>query len=140
MFSQTSEYALRAMICLASLEKAGADTASNERIAQLSRIPAGYLSKVMRALVVGGLVESQRGPRGGFSLVRTPEAITLLDIVRTVDADPTWRRESDMAPDMPETPLRKRLHELTRVLQENLRASTLAQVLADVDDSRADAA
>jgi len=82
MLSQTIEYALRAMIHLASQ---GSAALSAERIAASTHVPAGYLSKVMRDLVVANLVSSQRGPRGGFLLAREPALITLLDIVNAVD-------------------------------------------------------
>lgn len=82
MLSQTVEYALRAMIYLASR---GEPALSAERIAAGTNVPAGYLSKVMRDLVVAGHVTSQRGPRGGFILAREPAQITMLDIINAVD-------------------------------------------------------
>lgn len=82
MLSQTVEYALRAMLHLAT--RAGV-AASTDRIAATTSIPAGYLAKIMRDLVVAGLVTSFRGPGGGFSLARDPAQLTLLDIVNAVD-------------------------------------------------------
>jgi Rrf2 family protein len=82
MISQTVEYALRAMSNLASLQ--GAATTS-EAIAQATRVPQGYLSKIMRDLVCAELVKSFRGPRGGFVLARDANSITVLDIVNAVD-------------------------------------------------------
>jgi Rrf2 family protein len=82
MFSQTVEYALRAMMFLASLPGAAV---SNDRIATGAGVPAGYLSKVMRDLVRAGLVVSSRGPGGGFVLRKDPAATTLLDVVNAVD-------------------------------------------------------
>ncbi|MCK6477286.1 MAG: Rrf2 family transcriptional regulator [Phycisphaerales bacterium] len=82
MFSQTVEYALRAMVCLATSEQ-GPQTA--DEISQRTRLKGGYLSKVMRDLVVAGLVGSQRGPNGGFTLARPPADISILDIVTAVD-------------------------------------------------------
>jgi Rrf2 family protein len=82
MFSQTVEYALRAMMCLA--EREGAPVTA-ERIALQTRVPAGYLSKVMRDLVVASLVSSFRGPGGGFVLARGAADISILDVVNAVD-------------------------------------------------------
>src|SRR5436305_1939367 len=81
MFPQTVEYALRATLYLASL---GGKPASSERIAEHTCVPAGYLSKVMRDLVVSGLVKSFRGPSGGFVLSQAPEDFTILDVVNAV--------------------------------------------------------
>ncbi|MFM9995652.1 MAG: RrF2 family transcriptional regulator [Phycisphaerales bacterium] len=83
MLSQTIEYALRAMTHLATLEREA--TANSESIAQGTRVPKGYLSKVLRDLVVAELVLSQRGPNGGFSLARPPDRISMLEVVNAVD-------------------------------------------------------
>ncbi|HMN41049.1 MAG TPA: Rrf2 family transcriptional regulator [Phycisphaerales bacterium] len=140
MFSQTAEYALRAMICLATLEREGAAAASSERISHLTGIPSGYLSKIMRSLVVGGLVGSQRGPHGGFSLARPARAITLLDVVRAVSADHGVESAPGDNGVGPESPLGQRLRQLTLALQESLRAATIEQVLGEVRQRGGDAA
>ncbi len=82
MISQTVEYAFRAMSFLGSLR---APNATCELISRETRVPRGYLSKVMRDLVCAELVKSFRGPHGGFSLARSAESISLLDIVNAVD-------------------------------------------------------
>src|SRR5689334_15256620 len=82
MISQTIEYALRAMNTLAMLNGAAS---TSEAIAAATQVPQGYLSKVMRDLVRADLVQSFRGPRGGFRLARDPSTISLLDIVNAVD-------------------------------------------------------
>jgi Rrf2 family protein len=82
MFSQTSEYALRAMMALVSND---GRPASSAQIAVSTKVPKHYLSKVLRDLVVAGLVDSQRGPTGGFVLGRSAESISILDIINAVD-------------------------------------------------------
>ncbi|MBK7745655.1 MAG: Rrf2 family transcriptional regulator [Candidatus Obscuribacter sp.] len=81
MISQTSEYALRAMVFLAMRESA----ATGQEIAEVTRVPAGYLSKIMQQLVKAKLVGSQRGIGGGFHLLKTPGEISILDVVNSVD-------------------------------------------------------
>lgn len=83
MFSQTVEYALRAVMHLASLPAGSA--LSSEGIAARTLVPKGYLSKIMRDLVLAQIVTSQRGPNGGFTLARPPSAISILDIMGAVD-------------------------------------------------------
>ena len=56
-----------------------------EEIAQAEDIPQPILSKVLQDLVRKGLLESRRGPGGGFSLSRRPELITLRDVVAAID-------------------------------------------------------
>lgn len=82
MISQTVEYALRAMNCLAGR---GDHAATADVLAAATGAPRGYLSKILRDLVCANLVRSFRGPRGGFTLARPADDITLLDIVNAVD-------------------------------------------------------
>jgi Rrf2 family protein len=81
-FSTTVEYALRAAVCLASHEGQPRTTA---QIAQVTQMPASYLSKVLQLLVRSGTVRSQRGVGGGFSLTKPGSELTVLDIVEAVE-------------------------------------------------------
>lgn len=54
-------------------------------IAKAEDIPLPVLSKVLQELVRKGLLESRRGPGGGFQLSRRPELIALRDIVAAID-------------------------------------------------------
>ena len=82
MFSNTSEYALRAIVNIATNRDRAATAAD---IAKATKVPQSYLSKVLLDLVSAGIVVSQRGPNGGFSLARPPENISVLDVVNAVD-------------------------------------------------------
>lgn len=81
MISQTAEYALRAMVYLALTK--GAST--GQEIADKTKVPAGYLKKIMHQLGRARLVDSQRGVGGGFVLAREARAISILDVVNAVD-------------------------------------------------------
>lgn len=81
-FSQTSEYALRAIVFLAD---SGGAPQTVAQIAAATRVSPGYLSKVMRALVLAGYVNGQRGLGGGFTLAKSSDDISVLDIVDAVD-------------------------------------------------------
>jgi Rrf2 family protein len=129
MFSQTVEYALRAMTCLGARPGAPITT---ETIAQQTQVPAGYLAKVMRDLVVAGLVASQRGPNGGFVLARPAERITVLDIVNAVD--PIERIRSCPAGNPGHEglcSLHARLGSAMAMIEAELRGATLAQIVAE---------
>lgn len=80
--SQTAEYALRAMVWLAAHPTGSQSTL---QIARGTRVPAGYMSKVMQELARADLVRSRPGRAGGFVLVRGPAGITVLDVVNAVD-------------------------------------------------------
>lgn len=81
MFSQTTEYALRAAVCLA--QSPGPQTTA--AIADATQVPPDYLAKILRSLARAGVVHAARGPNGGFVLERPPEQLSILDIVNVVD-------------------------------------------------------
>lgn len=82
MISQTAEYALRAVVFLGS--QVG-QPVTTQRVAAATLVPVGYLSKVLQALGRAGLVEAQRGLRGGYVLARPVDELTVLDVVNSVD-------------------------------------------------------
>ena len=45
-----------------------------------------YLKKIMRQLVVAGLVDSEAGKKGGFVLKRAPKNISLLDVFEAIES------------------------------------------------------
>ena len=83
MISQTAEYALRAIIFLAS--QAG-EPSTTAQLAEETDAPPSYLAKVMKGLNRAGIVGSQRGLHGGFTLAREPHEVTVLEVVNAVDA------------------------------------------------------
>jgi len=82
MFSTTTEYALRAVVWLAAQKDAARTTG---QIAKATDVPTAYLSKVLQTLGKAGIVRSQRGLGGGFSLARGPESLTVLEVINVVD-------------------------------------------------------
>ena len=82
MISQTAEYALRAITHLAlTPQKAQTST----EIAEATQVPSSYLSKVLQSLGRSGLIIAQRGLHGGFTLSKSPQEITVFEIVQAVD-------------------------------------------------------
>lgn len=82
MFSQTAEYALRAVVWLASHSDAPMTTSE---IARATQVPPDYLSKVLWALGRSGLVRAQRGKNGGFTLTAPADQLSILDVINAVD-------------------------------------------------------
>jgi len=82
IFSRPCEYAIRALTHMAA---SPAEITSALEIAKAEDVPLPVLSKVLQELVRKGLLESRRGPGGGFRLSRRPELITLRDIVAAID-------------------------------------------------------
>lgn len=82
IYSKPCEYAIRSLAYLASSTHDGARA---EEIARAERLPAPILSKILQELARKGLLESRRGPGGGFRLARRPKLITLRDVVAAID-------------------------------------------------------
>ncbi len=58
-----------------------------EDLAKIEAVPANYLVQILSELRNGGLISSKRGKQGGYALARTPESVTLYDIVSLVEGD-----------------------------------------------------
>ena len=82
MISQTAEYALRAVVCLAQNPEKPLTTVE---IANYTKVPVPYLSKVLKALTKGEIVISKRGLHGGYILGHPANNLPLLNIINTVD-------------------------------------------------------
>ncbi len=82
MFSQTVEYALRAMVQLAV---EAPDACTTQQIADSTKAPAAYLSKVLQSMRRAGLIHSRRGVGGGVKLARPPKKISLLEVITAVE-------------------------------------------------------
>jgi Rrf2 family protein len=78
-----SDYALRALIELATTTEAGAVSA--EEIGRRQDIPHGFLQAILADLRRAGVVVSLRGQLGGWRLAREPEEISVADAIRAVD-------------------------------------------------------
>ncbi len=81
--TRQADYALRAVIYLSRLKPE--ERAATSQIAQEQKIPPSFLAKIVSQLSVAGLLQTSRGARGGVSLARSPEDITVLDVVEAID-------------------------------------------------------
>ena len=81
--TRQADYAVRAVLYLTQM---GPDhRAATSQIAEEQKIPPSFLAKIVSQLSVAGLLQTSRGARGGVSLARTPEEITLLEVVEAID-------------------------------------------------------
>ncbi|MFP4143766.1 MAG: RrF2 family transcriptional regulator [Phycisphaeraceae bacterium] len=134
MISQTAEYALRAVICLASEPE---EPHTTQAIAKRAQIPQGYLSKVLQALGRAGIVKSQRGLHGGFTLLRDPAEMTALDVVNAVDPIPrlTGCPLGLKAHSEKLCPLHQRLDDAMASVEAALGGATISEMIATGSES-----
>ena len=130
MFSQTVEYALRAVAHLAYEAPAARTT---EQLATATRVPSAYLSKVLQALSRGGIVKSQRGVGGGISLIKSPADLTILEVVNAVE--PVQRIKTCplglKSHGVRLCPLHRRLDDAMAHVEAAFGGTTLAEVLSE---------
>ena len=134
MFSQTVEYALRAVVHLASQAPAGQTT---DQIATATLVPKAYLSKVLQELRRGGVVASQRGVGGGITLVKEPKDLTILEVVNAVE--PILRIKTCplglATHGVRLCPLHRRVDNAMGMVEQAFQNTTLAEILADPSPS-----
>ena len=85
MLSNSCKYGIRAVVYLASRH-----TRNNIGIREISEdlgLPAPFLAKILQQLAKHKILNSVKGPNGGFSLKQKPESVTMLDIVKIIDGD-----------------------------------------------------
>jgi Rrf2 family transcriptional regulator, iron-sulfur cluster assembly transcription factor len=134
MLNQSADYALRAVLFMA---QQGADT-----VARAIGVPRNYLGKVLRTLAQSGVLDSVRGPRGGFRLAVEPDALTLVEVVGPFQRLPTrnvcllGNRRCD-----PSNPCgaHRQWQETADRVTGFFRLTTIASLLADDADARASA-
>ena len=86
MISNSCKYGIRALTYLASQPK-NAGKIGIKQISDDLDLPAPFLAKILQVLARQKILSSSKGPHGGFSLLKDPKGISLLDIVRAIDSD-----------------------------------------------------
>jgi Rrf2 family nitric oxide-sensitive transcriptional repressor len=79
MISNTSEYALRALVALA--DTPGGSAVQARELAQVTKVPPSYLYKILTTLRRAGVLAGSRGSHGGYQLARDASEIPLIDVV-----------------------------------------------------------
>ena len=91
MFSKTCEYAIRSMLFVAQKSEDG----SKVGIKVISKgigAPEHFMAKILQDLSRKGLVQSIKGPNGGFYIDGLNRKVTLADIVKAIDGDRLFTR------------------------------------------------
>tara|TARA_R110000737_G_scaffold251825_3_gene261350 strand:- start:51390 stop:51854 length:465 start_codon:yes stop_codon:yes gene_type:complete len=135
LLSQTTEYALRATICLAYSRDG---LVSTSELAELTKVPMNYLAKVLQLLARSGIVTGRRGVGGGYKLTRPPEQISMLDVINAISP---IQRITSCPLDLKNhsgalCPLHHKLDESINLLIKQFTGVTMADLLGQRGDSR----
>jgi Rrf2 family protein len=91
MLSNTSRYAIRALIYLA-IHKNGGKKIGIKKIAEDLDIPSPFLGKILQTLARQKVLNSTKGPNGGFSLSDKSLVLSLYDIIEIIDGEDLFDR------------------------------------------------
>jgi Rrf2 family transcriptional regulator, iron-sulfur cluster assembly transcription factor len=81
LFSTATGYALQTLVSLSE----GASYHLARTMAKQLQLPGPYLAKILQNLVQAGILESVRGPRGGFRLAKSAQAVTVGEVVEALE-------------------------------------------------------
>jgi len=127
--SRASAVGVYACVHLAQAEKTPVQAG---RVAEAIGQHPDYLIKILQRLTRDGILNSIRGPSGGFRLARAPDTISLLQIVEAIDGRTLRGPESELAVpglDKAKSNMEMRLAKITRFAQELLSGSSLADLM-----------
>ncbi len=127
--SRRTDYAVRVLLSLA--KHADESPHSVQMIVEEMLIPLTFVKRIVADLVRAGLINSQRGSKGGLWLARPAEEITLLDVVEACDEPVTVSQcidDPDFCPLSTDCPVRRRWARLRSLLRKELQRTTIAQL------------
>jgi Rrf2 family protein len=137
MLSQKARYALRALFVLG--EHQGDEPVMIADVAERANVPRKFLEQILLEMKRRGIVHSQRGKFGGYTLGRKPKDITFAEVLRVIDgplalspcASRTAYRKCDDCEDETTCAIRKVLLHVRDTTAEILESHTLADALKD---------
>lgn len=88
LYSKSCQYALRALVYAAAPETGGRVQAKD--ICEQAGVPESFTRKTLQSLVQTGFLAAQRGPGGGYTLSRPPQAISLMEVIKAIDGEDTF--------------------------------------------------
>jgi Rrf2 family protein len=139
MFSKRCEYGIRALIFIASKSKQGLKTGIVE-IAQAIDAPEKFIAKILHELTKHKLVQSQKGPAGGFYLDAKSFNNTLADIVKAIDGDTLFTGCAlglDYCSEKKPCPIHFEFKKVRKDIYELLQASKLGELQEQLENKMA---
>ena len=132
--TKKADYGLMAMKHLA--ERSHQGSCSAKEVADAYAIPPELLAKVLQRLVKSGLLHSQHGTNGGYTLARDPAKISAFEVIRAIDGPLfitsciTVRGECDQSE---RCTIREPLRRVNQSIEEVLRSITIAAMKEESD-------
>lgn len=135
LISDAAEYALRATVWLA--QRPG-EAQKVREISAATHAPPGYLVKVLQGLAKAGILSAQRGSQGGFTLLRDPAELTVLEVLDAVD--PIQRIRTCplglVAHGVVLCPMHRRIDDAMQAIESSFGATTILDILSEPASSK----
>jgi len=130
MLSNTCKYAVRAVIYISVYASDKKKVGIKEISSELD-IPSPFLGKILQTIVKHKILNSTKGPNGGFTLSKPPEEISLMDIVEIIDGTDIFTtcliRTSECSDDEP-----CGLHDNITAVRKQLKSVFINQTVNDL--------
>ena len=127
--SRTLWYALQAIVYIAQQNKANPQSIIiGHKAAGVLKIPEGFLLRILVALSRARLLQSVKGPNGGYRLAQPPKAISLLNLIEAVEGPVNGA----IMPDAKPTPLSKKVEAVFDQTRDQVRRTLEKTKIADL--------
>jgi len=129
LITRNTDYAVRALCYIARQVKGSISAA--EMVAQL-KIPRPFLRKILQTLSSEGLLSSQKGQGGGFCLMKHPEDIRLMELIRIFQGGIQLNEcifKKKVCPNQRTCPLKAEIDHIEQDAMKRLQKITLALLL-----------
>jgi len=141
MLSNTSKYAIRAVIYLA-VRAPKNSRIGIKQIADELNIPTPFLGKILQSLARHKLLTSTKGPNGGFGLGKEPSKIRLIDIVEIIEGKDIFNScilsNRDCDHDKNICPIHEKYAEIRTQFYDLFKKTTLSTLMKDLKNNKAD--
>jgi Rrf2 family protein len=126
--SRTVAYAVQATLQLAESKSTAPVPCS--QLAADGAMPERFLLQILRHLVTHGILHSTRGVEGGYTLERSPDRISLLDLIEAIDGPLHAELQTGDKNSLPcEWRLREALQEITAATRQHLESLKLSDLM-----------
>ncbi len=88
--TRAGEYGVLGLMCLA--RRAPGTVVMIDEVSREERIPKSFAAKIFQSLAKGGLVKSNRGTKGGFTLLKPAAHITVLEVIEAIEGRIAFQR------------------------------------------------
>ena len=130
--SRDTDYAWRALMFIADNGEKGVVTV--DEIVQEEGLPERFLRRILQRLAKKRILVSHKGKKGGFSFAKSPEKISLVDIIKVFQGNIDFTNcllKGRVCPNIKKCALRRKLQDIAKIVDKELRGITIVSLLKE---------